>query len=268
MFGQHIDQSWAGPLSPEFKGQITGFQAGLDLFGYESPTGHIDRAGLFYAHTETQGTGTGTILAVARTLDGTLPMSTDNPGAYWTHIGPNEWYVDAVVMGTFMRADPRSSRGIGANLKGEGLLASLEAGYPLRISPTLVLEPQAQVIWQHLQFDPSADPFTTLRFNLADNVVGRIGARLEGDMKVAGARVQPYALVNLWHVFSATDSTLYNSVFTLPTQFEASALAVGGGIAARVNDRLGVYARGSYTTNVGGSFRQTYQGTGGLRVTW
>ena len=147
-------------------------------------------------------------------------------------------------------------------------MASFEAGYPLRITPWLKVEPQGQLIWQHLHFDPSADPFTTLGFELADNFVGRVGFRLEADTTVAGARLQPYALLNLWHAFSATDSTVFNDVFALATPFEADALEVGGGIVARVNERFAVYARGSYTTNVGGNFRQTYQGNGGVRFTW
>jgi len=61
---------------------------------------------------------------------------------------------------------------------------------------------------------------------------------------------------------------VFNDSFLLPTPFEATALELGGGIVARVNDHLGAYARGSYTTNVDGNFRQAWQGTGGLRFTW
>ena len=142
---------------------------------------HTDRAGVFYAYTETGGEGRGFIRAVNRALAGTLNMDTDNIGAYWTHIGPSQWYVDAVLMGTFFNADPLSNRGIGANLDGDGVTASIEAGVPVRFTPYLSLEAQGQLIWQRLQFDPASDPFTTLKFGLDDSFIGRFGLRLEGE---------------------------------------------------------------------------------------
>jgi hypothetical protein len=102
-------------------------------------------------------------------------MTTNNVGACWTHIGPSQWYVDAVLMGSFYDADPRSTRGIGASMKGDAITASIETGMPFRITPYLSLETQGQLIWQHLRFDPTADPFTTLAFNPDDNLVGRFG---------------------------------------------------------------------------------------------
>jgi hypothetical protein len=39
-------------------------------------------------------------------------------------------------------------------------------------------------------------------------------------------------------------------------------------VVAKLTDRFGVYARGSYSTNVGGGFRETIGGQLGLRATW
>ena len=46
------------------------------------------------------------------------------------------------------------------------------------------------------------------------------------------------------------------------------ALEVGGGIVARLSDNHAIYARGTYTTNIGGSFRETVKGQLGVRITW
>ena len=73
---------------------------------------------------------------------------------------------------------------------------------------------------------------------------------------------------NLWHAFGGTDSTVFNNVFTLPTPFEATSLEISGGVVAKLADRFGVYARVSYTTNVGGNFREAIGGQLGLRATW
>jgi outer membrane autotransporter protein len=266
-YGQTLDQRWSGLLSPEFSGQMTAIQLGLDVAEFESVSGHTDRFGLFYAYARAQGDGRGFVLG-RQLVDGTLMLTTNNVGAYWTHIGPSQWYVDAVLMGSFYDADPRSSRGIGANMKGDSITASIETGIPFRITPYLSFETQGQLIWQHLQFDLAADPFTTLTFNLDDSFVGRFGLRLEGEVNVNGTRLQPFVLANLWHGFQGTDSTVFNDVVTLPTPFQATALEIGGGVVAKFTDRFGLYARGSYTTNIGGMFREAIGGQFGVRVSW
>ena len=267
-YGQQIEQQWSGPLSPEFSGHMIAGQIGADVVEFETLSGHTDRAGVFYAYTETDGDGRGFIRGQNRALAGTLNMHTHNPGAYWTHIGPSQWYVDAVLMGTFLTADPLSNRGIGAHLSGDGTTASIEAGVPARLSPHLTLEAQGQLIWQRLRVDPASDPFTTLKFGLDDSFIGRFGLRLEGDTRVNGVQLQPFVLANLWRAFGGTDLTVFNDVFALPTPFEGTSLEISGGVVAKLADRFGVYARGSYSTNVGGGFRETIGGQLGMRATW
>lgn len=266
-FGQTLDQRWSGVLSPEFKGDMIAVQLGLDLVKFESFTGHSDNIGLFYAHARTNGDGRGFVIG-QQLVAGALQMTTENIGAYWTHIGPSGWYLDAVLMGTFFDGDPRSTRGIGASFKGDGIMASIEGAIPFRITSNLKLETQGQLIYQHTRFDPTADPFTTLSFNLEDNFTGRFGLRLEGDTSFNGVRLQPFAIANLWHAFQGTDSTVFNDTVTFATPFEATAFEIGGGIVAKFAESLGVYARGTYTTNVGGNYREAIKGQMGLRATW
>jgi outer membrane autotransporter protein len=267
-YGQTIEQHWTGLLSPEFSGGFVAGQIGVDVIDFESSSGHTDRAGVFYAHAEAQGDGRGFILAQHRTLAGTLSMSTNNVGAYWTHIGPSQWYVDAVLMGTFFDADPKSSRNIGAHMHGSAITASIEAGIPFRLLPYLTVEPQGQLIFNHMRFDPTADPFSRLTFQLDDSLVGRLGLRLEGETRMYGVRLQPFVLANLWYGFGGIDSTVFNDTVALATPFQGTSLELSGGVVARFADQVGIYARGSYSTNVGGSFRQTIGGQLGVRVNW
>ena len=47
VYGSDGDIKWSGTVAPTFDGSLVGFQAGLDLIGWESAAGHHDRAGLF-----------------------------------------------------------------------------------------------------------------------------------------------------------------------------------------------------------------------------
>lgn len=267
-FGVSLDQRFSGVLSPSFSGVIAGFQTGVDLINFESASGHRDRIGPFAAFARADGDVRGFALGVINALAGKLPIDGNSIGATWTHFGPSGWYVDAVAMGTFYSAKPHSQRGIGADLSGNSVTLSLEAGVPLRLAPWLTLEPMGQLIWQRTHFDRSFDPFTSLDYVLEDSTYGRIGLRLEGDVTVGATRLQPYLQGNLWRAFNGIDQTIFNDVIPIPTPFGGTSVEVGGGITARLTQVLGLYAYGSYTKSVEGNFREAFAGQLGMRVNW
>ena len=53
-FGSRTEFRRNGPLAPEFDGHLIGFQAGLDLFGWDWD-GHRDRIGMFVGHASMDG---------------------------------------------------------------------------------------------------------------------------------------------------------------------------------------------------------------------
>jgi outer membrane autotransporter protein len=158
---------------------------------------------------------------------------------------------------------------IGARMDAQAITASLEAGYPIWLTPSLRSRPRGQFIWQRFHFEQTADPFTTLRYNLDDSLFGRVGLRLQNEAVAApGVRLQFHLLTNLWQAFKGTDASVFNNAVTLQTPFEARALEYGGGVVLRFGNRAGIFAQGSYTTNLGGAYRETIQGTAGVRFTW
>ena len=92
---------------------------------------------------------------------GTLNLNAYSGGGYWTHYGPGGWYLDAVLQGTGYDGTATAQfPNLGVTTKlptgGSGFLASLEGGYPipLALGPNFILEPQAQIIWQHVELRP------------------------------------------------------------------------------------------------------------------
>ena len=155
------DLKWSGTVAPTFDGSLVGFQAGLDLIGWESATGHHDRAGLFIDRAGADGDIRGQALGWNDLSVGGIKLNGTSVGGYWTHVGPQGWYLDGILMATWLDGDATSSRGIGIDIDGSAVSASLEGGYPIHLTPGLTLEPQAQLIWQHFSFDdatPTASP--------------------------------------------------------------------------------------------------------------
>lgn len=268
VFGERMDQRWSGTVDPEFDGRIWGLQTGLDLYAIDRANGHRDRFGLFYGFARAEGDIRGFALGLLRNSVGKLNLESNSLGAYWTHLGPSGWYLDTVVMHSWLDGDGRSDRGARADIGGTAVTASLEGGYPLALGGGFVLEPQAQLIWQHLSLDRAQDRFSAVSFDDGDSFTGRVGARLQTSVSIGSAQLQPYLIANLWHNFSRTDKITFAATDVISTRFTGSSLEIGGGIVAKISPGVSLYATGSYTTALSDDNGHSIQGNLGLRVTW
>lgn len=267
VFGQDAEVKWGGTVAPTFDGHLFGFQVGTDLIGWEGPSGHENRAGLFIGHASMDGDIRGQALGWNDLSVGDLDLNATSLGAYWTHIGPGGWYLDGVVMGTWFNGNATSNRDAGIDVDGTGITLSLEGGYPIQLSSEWTLEPQAQLIWQHLSLDGQRDTFSTVSFDNDDSVTGRLGLRLQGSMPMGTTVLQPYLKANLWHDFDGTDRLDFGSD-PINVERGGTSLEIGGGVVAKLNETFSVFATADYTTNLGGEKRRVWEGNLGLSVKW
>ncbi len=268
-FGMLHEQSWQGDLDPTFDGELWGFQAGLPVHLMEHDNGQRDVFGLFAGFGRTTGDVSGFALGQPDRDVGHLSINAYSIGGYWTHHWPNEAYVDAVLMFSWLDAESRSNRGISADIDGTEVAASIEAGIPFDITETWQIEPQGQIIWQHQDFDQAADQFSTIDFDNVDAFTGRIGARLVGEyLTDDDIRLRPFAKANIWHQFSGSDQLTYNSFTTLANEREATSLELGLGLTADFDEQTSLYANVDYSTNLGGQNIDVWEGRLGLRITW
>jgi outer membrane autotransporter protein len=268
VFGERMEQRWSGVVKPEFDGRIWGLQTGLDLYAIDRANGHRDRFGLFFGYARADGDVRGFAVGQLRNPVGKLDLDSHSLGAYWTHIGPSGWYLDAVLMHSWLDGDGRSDRGVVGKVDGTAVTGSLEGGYPIALSANWTLEPQAQLIWQHLSLGRSQDRFSALSFGNSDTLTGRVGARLQGSFLVGATQLQPYLNLNLWHNFDRTDKVTFDAVDVISTKFGGTSVEVGGGIVAKLSSAVSLYASGAYTKAIGGKDGHAVQGNLGLRVTW
>ena len=204
----------------------------------------------------------GTILQV-----GEADVNGTSLGGYWTHVGPNGWYLDGVLMGTWFGGDATSKAGESIDIDGSGVTASLEGGYPIALTPNWKLEPQGQLIWQHLSLDDQSDGFSTVSFESDDAVTGRLGVRLQGNFQTAAANFQPYLKANLWHNFDSEDRIVFAET-PIITEFGGTALEVGGGVIAKLSESTSLFGTADYTFDVDGEKTRVFEGNIGLSVKW
>jgi outer membrane autotransporter protein len=268
---QHGDTS--GVLSgstggPAFSYTFTGLQAGMDVYRQDRPDGSRDQAGGYFAIGADRGTVTH--------FDGRQGDSDFNAyslGGYWTHFGAGGWYTDAILQGTFYDMVSTGNRGLPAlQTAGQGAAASIEAGYPFKFAGGYFIEPQAQLVYQHVNINNASDIAAQIRFSDVDSLLGRIGARfgrtwtIDDSQRTVTAWVRP----NLWNEFLGNPVTSFSSeTGFIPFHADLGGLwgEVNLGVSGQIAANASLYANASYRSRFdGGGF--AYTGKAGLRVDW
>ncbi|WP_119392532.1 autotransporter family protein [Taklimakanibacter lacteus] len=267
-FAQYLDMSWSGTVDPSFEGSVFGFQAGADLYRKKTESGHVTAFGLFIGYGRLNGDVEGFAQAIENFDAGRAPVDGYSIGANVVHIGPSGWYLDGVLMGTLLDGKPHSDRGVSSDLDGDVVTASLEGGFPIPLGEGFALEPQAQVIWQHVDIDDGEDDFAEIRYDTPDTFSGRIGARLTGTFGAdGGASWQPYLKANLWYSPSETDKISFDAD-DVETEIGTTAVEVGGGVVAALTEDVRFFATGDYLFDVGGEKKEAVEGNLGLQLMW
>ncbi len=256
-----------------------GFQSGFDLLRGEWTPGSRDAAGVYFAYANSPVDVDGLVTNEAATgyvmrNTGRLDLNGWSGGAYWTHYGPGDWYLDAVAQVTHYDGSA-STEFAKLDTTGTGFVGSLEGGYPIPL-PALgsgfVLEPQAQIVWQHVSFGDANDGLGEVALGTTSGTSGRIGLRGKWTIVNDSKQVwEPYVRANLWRDYGANATTTYSGVDHVPLHEEATRLQLGGGVTVKMKPNLSFYANADYQFAVGatdGDKRDSFRAAAGLRYTW
>jgi outer membrane autotransporter protein len=258
-----------GSGGPHFDYQFLGLQAGMDFLRLDRLDGSRDHAGGYFAVGGDQGNVTH-----FDGRQGNSDFAAYTLGGYWTHFGPTGWYLDAILQGTFYNINSTANRGLPTfKTQGQGLATSLEGGYPFKFAGGWFIEPQAQVIYQHININDSSDIAAQVRFDGVESLAARIGARFgrtwaidETGQQTITAWIRP----NLWNELRGNPTTSFSS----ETGFIPFFADLGGlwgevniGVSGQVRPNTTLYANASYQSRLdGGGF--AYTGKAGVRVSW
>lgn len=277
IFGQEIDNRYRAYADPRTDGRVLGAQAGFDLWQGSMAPDHRDAAGVYMAYANTQVDVTGLVTnpeatAYELTKTGRVNLDAVSGGGYWTHVGPTGWYLDGVVQGTRYNGTARTQY---ASLvtRGDGLITSLEGGYPFALSwgPNFILEPQAQVLWQHVWFRPTEDGYSTVSLGSSSGVTARLGLRGQWTVVRDNGQVwQPYVRANVWRDMGGGSTATYAGEDQVPLIMQTTRADAAVGVTTKLLAGLSFYAQLGYQFGIGSSNekRDGVAGDAGLRYRW
>ncbi|PLC42620.1 hypothetical protein C0Q88_11755 [Ralstonia pickettii] len=256
-----------GVDGPAFDYQLAAVQLGGDIYRAQNADNSRDHAGVMFS----TGRITGDVTHADGANAGSNGINATAVGVYWTHFGPNDWYVDAVAQGT--RYDVKASPAHMAGLTSHGLgyALSLETGYPIALENRWRVEPQAQLIYQRIGLADGTDPAAQVRFGNAQSLLGRVGVRVAKDWGDTAERPRStWFRASVWQEFRGTSTTSFSSAngwVPFTSSMPATVLDLQAGVTAQFTRTASFYASVGYQISPDGRLHG-YDGKVGMRWNW
>lgn len=259
-----------GDKGPSYSDDMFAVQAGVDLYRGEHDNGS-DVAGVYLA----LGQIAGDVKHFNGVTAGHDQLQSYTLGGYWTHFGASGWYTDAVVQGTGYNVKASSTRMAPLKTEGRGVAASLEGGYPIPLRNGWVFVPQAQLVYQANSFNDASDAASSVYFDNANSLAGRMGTEAKKSWALGGDTAQPRLMstwlrVDLWREFMANPGVAFSTP-TTPVSFhsnlEGSWVGLRAGLSSQLSRSVFVYANVGYDIGVS-NHGDGYGGKAGIRITW
>lgn len=256
---------------PSYDYTITGIQVGTDVLDKQNDDGMRDVAGLYVSAIEASANVDALYVGNAGSMD----MSGYSLGGYWTHKSESGAYVEGVVQGTrYDDANARSSLGQRAETAGWGVTTSIEGGKAFDLGNRWTIEPQAQLIYQHITLDDMTDDYGHVDFGSADSTTGRVGARLSKALTTnKGLPFVVSARTNLWRGFGSDAKTTFrdlsgNNATTLTSNLSGSWGQVGVGISGNISQDITLYVDADYSQSLESRKANSVGGKLGISIAW
>jgi outer membrane autotransporter protein len=219
------------------------------------------RFGVAGAFGSTRATPTTTALEHSQ-----LNVTTRSYAATATWQNKDGWYADAVASyGRYDGSVGTSQRGRAATVHANAVDVSLEAGKSFALSGGWLIEPQLQVLSQHLGFNtPRDNDGVQVALASTHAWTGRAGVRLALPI-VSGASVwTPYARLNVLRTWSGAPSVDLSGQ-SFDTGRAGGAFQVAAGASGDIGKNVSLYGEISAQRRIGGFGLSAVDATLGLR---
>ncbi|ADU39936.1 autotransporter outer membrane beta-barrel domain-containing protein [Variovorax paradoxus] len=261
--------SQQGTASPRSEGQLTGLQAGTDLWADRNW-----RAGVYVGRLEGDARTRGFARGVFDLAVGSNDLRSDYLGLYGGFTSDAGFYADAVLQGGRHRytAGPLDSSP-SASGKGKSTLLSLEVGQSVALGSDWKIEPQLQFVHQRLNLDDVTLSGARVSQDTDSGWTVRAGVRIKGQIATGAGVLQPYARLNVYRTSSGTDVARFIGPAgwtDIGTRTGGTSTELAGGATLAVGERTSLYAEvGKFFASSGSArVKSGINASVGMRVKW
>jgi outer membrane autotransporter barrel domain len=241
-----------GDYGYDYDMQTHAVQVGANIFDLNADRFTL-RAGLAYTH--------GTTRIDPKAADGYshAKLYSNSIAALVTMQWASGFYLDLIASGDRHSGDIDTLRAKDAShVRGSGWSGSAEAGYPFRFDGGWELEPQLQLIRQHIGLNNEVDvDHVTTRFDAFAQTIGRAGLRFDRTWSTdGGSRYTPYLRANYIKGWGGVSKVNVGAEgFTFSDQFAGGKfgqmMELGFGGTYAWQNRLSVYGEADWQNKIG-----------------
>lgn len=267
LVGSDMRTSQAGTVQPRSEGRFSGAQAGTDLWA--DPNW---RVGVYVGQLE----GTIGVDGLAHGFYGSVGSNNVRArflGTYATYLHGNGFYADAVLQAGSYRYSVQPNLKMGASGKGSGVTASVEIGQSLPLAEGWRIEPQLQLIHQHVSADDVLISGARVRQDAGGGWLARVGVRVKGSIETGVGLLEPYGRLSVYRGGSGSDIASFigpAASTDIASKTGHTSTELAGGFTLAVGPATSVYGELSKLFASGGGARvgSGIQGSLGVRVRW
>ena len=251
-----------------FDTSLWAVQAGYDLMAKKAANGGRSYAGLYLAY----GNSSGNAQLNGHNV-GDVDLDATSVGAYWTTYSPSDLYLSVTGQYSWLNGIKASGGGESVSPSGSGFALSLEGGKTLNREKSMLIEPQAQLIYSHTDIDDSVLPASPLRqtatpidLSNVNSVTGRLGVLFQKNPD-SGKNFLPWARVNLWHTFSGSYTMSSPGLDDIETSMNGTSaeLTAGFNLLGDKDSKWAIDASAGYLFNLSGAKNTGWRGNLGAR---
>lgn len=235
--------------------QNRGMQVGVDLLKDTDADGKEKHLGMMLHYTHSNGSSKDEVRGLAGLGERSGSLSADHfgIGAYYTSIAKDGTYLDLV--GNVARLNNHFSDIYAGKATQHGWQTTLSAeiGKPIYQNTQYgwQLEPQAQLIYQHTDYQSFRDDFSRIKGYDVDHLRGRLGLRLFKDDSSTAQTSSYYFVGNLIHDFTGVEDVTIDNI-KLNERYDRTSMDLGIGANAKVSERGTFYMDARYRKSLGG----------------
>lgn len=264
-----IDIRQSGTVSPSSDGRLSGFQGGTDLWADARW-----RAGVYVGQLDGDVDVNGFVRGTEGLRTGSNDLRSQYLGVYGTYAGETGFYADAVLQAARHRYTIQPLSAAQVSGKGSGTWASLEVGQGFGIGGRWIIEPQLQLVYQHLSLDDIDIAGARVQNDADSGWMVRAGVRAKGLVATPAGALQPYARFNVYHASSGTDVARFigpAGQADIATRIGHTSTELAAGATLQLSAAVSLYGEVGKLFAAGGDDERVEsgaQGSMGLRLRW
>ena len=192
-------------------------------------------------------------------------------GTYLTHRDTDHWYLDSSLIATYfdgLQLEPRNDARMTAS--AWSLAGSIEGGRRFQLGSRFSIEPQLQVIAQHIKQSDAETVGADILFEDSDTVVGRAGLSFVAD--IDPERWNLWLRANYWSDLDGDAQTTIRADSGAATvfaqEFDERWLEIAAGVTAKFGRRGRMHFSVSNAEGLGDSESESLQGNLGVQFQW